>query len=178
MAFARPGTSGPGTSAGGLRAYGARAQPAEGSVPAAVYGLIRDVRYADAARVLTLQLQSFPRSRAALSLLAYCYYQMQDYRAAAQVRDDTRGVQRVPKTVARSGNMFRLPHARRHTRSSLRSTPTCQRTACTLHSRCTRRGFTPRRSARRRRATTSLEAPTRRSRSASRSSRCGRRMVV
>lgn len=26
--------------------------------------------------------QNFPRSRAALSLLSYCYYQMQDYKAA------------------------------------------------------------------------------------------------
>lgn len=27
--------------------------------------------------------QNFPRNRAALSLLSYCYYHMQDYKAAA-----------------------------------------------------------------------------------------------
>lgn len=31
---------------------------------------------------LPLWWQNFPRNRAALSLLSYCYYQMQDYKAA------------------------------------------------------------------------------------------------
>lgn len=168
MAYARPGTAVPGTSAGGLRAYGARAQPAEGSVTAAVYGLIRDVRYADAARVLTLQLQSFPRSRAALSLLAYCYYQMQDYRAAAQVCSAERAVRIC---VCRSVTSIHVPPSRRLTRSSSRSTRTSRRTACTWRSRFTRRGCIPRRSARRRRATTSAAARTPPSHSASRSCR-------
>jgi len=49
-----------------------------------VYGLIRKQDYGEAARVLVIQLQQFPRSRAGLSLLGYCYYQMQDFRSAAQ----------------------------------------------------------------------------------------------
>jgi tetratricopeptide repeat protein 30 len=44
-----------------------------------VYTLIRDGAYVDAVKVLNLELQSFPRSRAALSLLAYCYYHMNDF---------------------------------------------------------------------------------------------------
>jgi len=36
--------------------------------------------------LLNIELQNFPRSRAALSLLGYCYYYLQDYRAATQVR--------------------------------------------------------------------------------------------
>lgn len=34
-------------------------------------------KYADAVRVLQLELQNFPRSRAALSLLGFCYYYLQ-----------------------------------------------------------------------------------------------------
>ena len=37
----------------------------------------REGKYADAARGLSAELQNFPRSRAALSLLGYCYYYMQ-----------------------------------------------------------------------------------------------------
>mmetsp|Transcript_13358 Transcript_13358/g.21188 ORF Transcript_13358/g.21188 Transcript_13358/m.21188 type:complete len:653 (+) Transcript_13358:44-2002(+) len=59
----------------------------EGAVPdgqytAIVYGAIKDGRYDEAVRILTFELQNFPRSRAALSLLGYCYYQMQDFRNA------------------------------------------------------------------------------------------------
>ena len=43
-------------------------------------------RYSEAAQLLELERQNFPRSRAALSLLAYCYYYMQDFRSAADVR--------------------------------------------------------------------------------------------
>lgn len=43
----------------------------------------RDGKHAEAARILSAELQNFPRSRAALSLLGYCYYQMQDFRNAA-----------------------------------------------------------------------------------------------
>ena len=50
-----------------------------------IYGLIRDQKYTEATRILTIQLQNFPRSRAALSLLGYCFYQQQDYRSSAQV---------------------------------------------------------------------------------------------
>ncbi|KAL5018713.1 hypothetical protein ScPMuIL_004435 [Solemya velum] len=41
--------------------------------------MIKEQRYGEAVQVLSTQLQSHPRSRAALSLLGYCYYQMQDF---------------------------------------------------------------------------------------------------
>ncbi|CAB1119336.1 unnamed protein product [Ectocarpus sp. CCAP 1310/34] len=54
----------------------------DGQYTSAVYTAIKDARYPEAIRVLTSELGNFPRSRAALSLLSYCYYQMQDYKAA------------------------------------------------------------------------------------------------
>jgi tetratricopeptide repeat protein 30 len=56
----------------------------EGQYTATIYGLIKEQKYEEAARTLQFELNHFPRSRAALSLLAYCYYNMQDYRNAAQ----------------------------------------------------------------------------------------------
>ena len=41
--------------------------------------MIRDQMYIEAITALNYQLQMFPRSRAAISLLAYCYYHIQDY---------------------------------------------------------------------------------------------------
>ncbi len=51
----------------------------EGSITKAIYGMIRDQQYMEAIQILSYQLQMFPRSRAALSLLAYCYYHIQDF---------------------------------------------------------------------------------------------------
>merc|ERR1719409_1517551 len=56
----------------------------EGQYTATIYGYIKEQKYDEAARTLQFELQNFPRSRAALSLLAYCYYYMQDFRNAAQ----------------------------------------------------------------------------------------------
>lgn len=53
-----------------------------------VYGAIRHGHYDEAVKQLNLQRQSFPRSRAALSLLGFCYYHMQDYRSAAQTYEE------------------------------------------------------------------------------------------
>lgn len=83
-----PGTAVPGTSAGGLMAFGTRAGAPEGQLTATIYGLIRDEKLGEAIRILTLQLQNFSRSRAALSLLGYCYYQQQDFRSAAQCYEE------------------------------------------------------------------------------------------
>ena len=55
------------------------AQLREGSFTKIIYGMIRDQQYIEAIQMLSYQLQMFPRSRAALSLLAYCYYHIQDY---------------------------------------------------------------------------------------------------
>jgi hypothetical protein len=57
----------------------------EGKATATIYGLIREQKYGDAINLLNVELQNFPRSRAALSLLGYCYYYLQDFRAAALV---------------------------------------------------------------------------------------------
>jgi len=76
--FARPGAGG---------GAGAGSGP-ESSLTATVYGAIREERYVDAIRLLTAQLQSFPRSRAALSLLGYCYFALSDYRSSAQCYEE------------------------------------------------------------------------------------------
>eukprot|EP00448_Togula_jolla_P001503 CAMPEP_0170599294 /NCGR_PEP_ID=MMETSP0224-20130122/16716_1 /TAXON_ID=285029 /ORGANISM="Togula jolla, Strain CCCM 725" /LENGTH=626 /DNA_ID=CAMNT_0010923927 /DNA_START=126 /DNA_END=2006 /DNA_ORIENTATION=+ len=41
-------------------------------------------QYDEAVRILNNELQNFPRSRCALSLLGYCYYHMQDFHNASQ----------------------------------------------------------------------------------------------
>ncbi|XP_041363711.1 tetratricopeptide repeat protein 30A-like [Gigantopelta aegis] len=51
----------------------------EGEYTSTIYGHIKDQRYKEAVQLLNNQLQSHPKSRAALSLLAYCYYQQQDF---------------------------------------------------------------------------------------------------
>ncbi|CAM9147920.1 unnamed protein product [Choristocarpus tenellus] len=57
----------------------------EGQYTSIVYTAIQEGRFTDAVQVLTFELGNFPRSRAALSLLSYCYYQMQDFNAAASM---------------------------------------------------------------------------------------------
>lgn len=54
----------------------------EGQYTSIVYTAIKDARFAEAVHLLTSELGNFPRNRAALSLLSYCYYQMQDYKTA------------------------------------------------------------------------------------------------
>ncbi|XP_071106591.1 intraflagellar transport protein 70A-like [Haliotis cracherodii] len=61
----------------------AHLQLKEGEYTSTIYGLIKDQRYPEAVQLLNNQLQSHPKSRSALSLLAYCYYQMQDFVNAA-----------------------------------------------------------------------------------------------
>jgi tetratricopeptide repeat protein 30 len=56
----------------------------EGTFTKTIYGFIRDQKYEDSIQVLTYQLQLFPRSRAALSLLAYSYYFSGDFPNAVQ----------------------------------------------------------------------------------------------
>ena len=66
---------------------GTFAQVPEGQYTSTVYGYIRDKKYEEVVRLLSVELQNFPRSRAALSLLGHCYYMMQDFHNALQVRD-------------------------------------------------------------------------------------------
>jgi tetratricopeptide repeat protein 30 len=83
--MAMPRTAAPGTAAaGGGPLFGAVRAAPEGTLTSLVYGHIRDGNYDEAIRILTLELQNFPRSRAALSLLGWCHYASCDFRSAAQ----------------------------------------------------------------------------------------------
>lgn len=55
-----------------------------GQYTSEVYTAIKESRYYDAIDILSFELQSFPKSRAAISLLAYCYYHVNDFGLAAQ----------------------------------------------------------------------------------------------
>ena len=55
----------------------------DGQYTTVVYGLIKDGKYDEAVKILNPLLQQYPKSRAALSLLAYCYYFAQDYQNSA-----------------------------------------------------------------------------------------------
>lgn len=54
----------------------------DGQYTNVVYSFIRDGKYADAISILSQELQNYSKSRAALSLLGYCYYQSQDFHNA------------------------------------------------------------------------------------------------
>jgi len=49
-----------------------------------VYHHIMEQHYEEAVRILTNELQNFPSSRCALSLLGYCYYHQQNFHSAAE----------------------------------------------------------------------------------------------
>ncbi|XP_025931258.1 tetratricopeptide repeat protein 30B [Apteryx rowi] len=57
---------------------------ADGEYTAVTYGLIRAGRLGEAAALLSGELQRSGRSRGGLSLLGYCYYQLQEFAAAAE----------------------------------------------------------------------------------------------
>jgi len=61
-----------------------RAPVKEGEMTKTVYNHIMEQHYDDAIRVLNNELQNFPSSRCALSLLGYCHYHMQDFQGASQ----------------------------------------------------------------------------------------------
>ena len=50
-----------------------------------IYGAIKEAKYSEAIELLSAELANFPRSRAALSLLGYCYYQVADFNAASEI---------------------------------------------------------------------------------------------
>lgn len=54
-------------------------QMKEGEVTSTIYGLIKDQRYSETIEVLNNIVQTYDKSRPALSLLGYCYYQLQDF---------------------------------------------------------------------------------------------------
>jgi hypothetical protein len=95
MATAMPGTMLAGTVMPGGANGAFLNQIQDGQMTVTVYTLIREEKYQEAVTVLNNQLQWFPRSRAALSLLAYCYYQIQDFNSVrARSREDS-GVWRI-----------------------------------------------------------------------------------
>jgi tetratricopeptide repeat protein 30 len=54
------------------------------SLSSIVYGAIRDENWADAIEVLNQQMAFHPNSRAGLSLLAFCHFQLEDFASAIQ----------------------------------------------------------------------------------------------
>mmetsp|Transcript_17248 Transcript_17248/g.19427 ORF Transcript_17248/g.19427 Transcript_17248/m.19427 type:complete len:644 (+) Transcript_17248:56-1987(+) len=55
----------------------------DGQYTQVVYTLIKDQKYDEVIDILTAELQNYPRSRAALSLLGYCNYNLQNFQVAA-----------------------------------------------------------------------------------------------
>mmetsp|Transcript_8791 Transcript_8791/g.14620 ORF Transcript_8791/g.14620 Transcript_8791/m.14620 type:complete len:661 (-) Transcript_8791:737-2719(-) len=63
-----------------------------GQYTSTIYTAIKEHRYNEAIEVLQLEHQNFPRSRAALSLLGYCYYRTGDFTGAAQAYEELVGI--------------------------------------------------------------------------------------
>lgn len=63
-----------------------------GEYTSTIYGAIKEHRYGDAIEILQIELQNFPRSRAALSLLGYCCYRVGDFPSAAQYYEQLVGI--------------------------------------------------------------------------------------
>jgi tetratricopeptide repeat protein 30 len=55
----------------------------QGKITHMIYSLLRDERFDDVSSLLNQELAVSPNSRPALSLLAWCYYQQQDWLGAA-----------------------------------------------------------------------------------------------
>ncbi|VDK75948.1 unnamed protein product [Onchocerca ochengi] len=56
----------------------------DGEFTSTIYGMIKEGRYENAIRSLQYELQRTPNSRAALSLLAYCHFYLQEFAEAAE----------------------------------------------------------------------------------------------
>jgi len=70
------------TGIGGQTIYNRKVN--EGAWTQTVYNLISEAKYQDAVNLLEHQLTAFPLNRAALSILAWCYYYLQDFVLAAE----------------------------------------------------------------------------------------------
>jgi len=91
MAMPPPQTGGPRTAmgtalgtamGGGASNFGGNIR--EGKYTEQIYTMIRDGKFNDAIATLTTKLLEFPNSRAAASLVAYCYYRVGDFQSALQ----------------------------------------------------------------------------------------------
>lgn len=58
-------------------------QVKEGEYTTTIYGMIKNQKFHEAIQILSQELENHPKSRAALSLLGYCYFQVQSFDAAA-----------------------------------------------------------------------------------------------
>ncbi|XP_028395432.1 tetratricopeptide repeat protein 30A-like isoform X2 [Dendronephthya gigantea] len=56
----------------------------DGEYTSTIYSLIKGQKFAEATNYLSLELENHPKSRAALSLLGYCYFQQQNFENAAE----------------------------------------------------------------------------------------------
>lgn len=56
----------------------------DGEYTSSIYSLIKSQKYQEAINHLVLELENHPKSRAALSLLGYCYFQVQNFENAAE----------------------------------------------------------------------------------------------
>jgi tetratricopeptide repeat protein 30 len=65
-----------------------QAQESGSSYTATIYGYIRDQKYDEAVRILQIELENHAHSRAALSLLGYCYYHLQNYGMAVTMYEE------------------------------------------------------------------------------------------
>ena len=52
-----------------------------------IYGLIRDQQHQQVIDLLEPECANYPKSRCLLSMLAYCYYYIQDFHSAANKFD-------------------------------------------------------------------------------------------
>jgi tetratricopeptide repeat protein 30 len=59
----------------------------DGQYTQTIYSLIRDQKYKEVITILNNELSFSPRNRAALSLLGYCYFYIQDYANASDIYD-------------------------------------------------------------------------------------------
>lgn len=66
-----------------MNAHGGVTRILDGNITASVYTMLRDGKFANAAHFLTTETQNHPKGRAALSLLGYCHYYLQDFQSAA-----------------------------------------------------------------------------------------------
>mmetsp|Transcript_20723 Transcript_20723/g.45407 ORF Transcript_20723/g.45407 Transcript_20723/m.45407 type:complete len:659 (-) Transcript_20723:542-2518(-) len=57
----------------------------DGQYTQTIYTLIKEQKYLEVIKILERELQSFPRSRAALSLLGYCYYHVSQFALSAEM---------------------------------------------------------------------------------------------
>ena len=71
----------------GIAMAGVRKVP-EGQFTQTVYKLIKEQRFEEVVSILSDQLLQTANSRAAMSLLAYSYYQMQEFQSAAAIYKD------------------------------------------------------------------------------------------